>query len=139
MTLNPVKCQAFITAVLPYRKTLVTVTRRRMYIGPKPINLGPLDVQKYLGHPFKVDGCHTGRVSDLALDWTRLLKAPLQLHQKLDLIKNHLLPRYLFSLQSPAITQICRPRYSKDRQAGFSSAYYLAQPSPLCPDIQGRP
>lgn len=89
MTLNPTKCQASIVAVLPHRKTLVTVTRGRMYIGPKFIsNLGPLDVQKYLGR-----------------DCSRLLKAPLKPSQKLDILKHYLLPRYLFSLQSPVITK----------------------------------
>lgn len=93
MTLNPSKCQASIAAVLQHRNMLVTVTKRRIYVGPKPIsNLGPLDVQNYLGHPFKVDGCHAGRVSDLLRDCSRL-KTPLKPSQKLDLLK------------SPAITR----------------------------------
>lgn len=105
MELNPDKCTALVVRLLPNAKKLYVATRSRLFVAGgfiRPITVG--EQFKYLGFRYSFTGSEAPLSSGLVAELARVSRAPLKPWQKLVIIRDYLLPRYLYILQAMNIT-----------------------------------
>lgn len=103
LELNVSKCAAVAVGRAP-QKRLFTYTIPQFYLYGEPIKqIGVNETWQYLGEKFTFAGVSKCSIKNLKEQVNRILKAPLKTDQKLICIKNHLIPRYIHSLQSPTV------------------------------------
>ena len=96
LSLNPAKCVALTSLVVPRKKKLYTATTTRLALGGELIKqLGPSEVFGYLGVRIGREGLQPPSPQEVRARCTRVLRAPLKPHQKLTIIKGYLMPRLL--------------------------------------------
>lgn len=127
LLLNVAKCTALSTAVVPSRKKTYVITRPtfRIYNGFIP-QISVDDTFKYLGSKFNYMGTVPCSLSAARQQLQKLKSAPLKPNQKLKLLKQFLMPRYIHSAQSPSITK--RALRELDRQFGLAAKHILHLP-----------
>lgn len=105
LTLNPAKCRSISMAVVPSKKKLYLQTTSKFYISSAPIPAikSVKDTYRYLGYHFTNSGATPCSIASLDAQLGRIHGAPLKPQQKMTLIREHLVPRYIFSLQSPSV------------------------------------
>lgn len=105
MLLNTNKCVSLSVSVVPGRKQLYAATTGRFYTGGNVIQpLTPGDFFKYLGTKIEWTGGTRPEIYQLSTYLNRIRKAPLKPDQKLFILRFHLLPRFLYRLQTPRTT-----------------------------------
>ncbi|EFA11649.1 Retrovirus-related Pol polyprotein from type-2 retrotransposable element R2DM-like Protein [Tribolium castaneum] len=102
MTLNPAKCHALSVAISKGRP----LNRNRPFLkinGGQITMIETLNAFRYLGHNVEATGIQRPDLKNL-VTWTSIQqRAPLKPDQKLRILKDHLLPRLLYGLQTPNI------------------------------------
>ena len=105
MALNIAKCAATTVNVNRSSKSMYTVARNIFHVGGVAIQqLAPSQQFKYLGKKYNTMGTSKDFIQDLDVHLGRVAKSALKSHQKLNVIRTYLLPRYLDMLQNPEIT-----------------------------------
>lgn len=105
MKINPIKSTSFTVNLLPSVKKLYVSTEARIIVENDFIRaIGVADQFGYLGFGYSFCGVKSTTLEGLPAELERIRKAPLKPHQKLYVIKKHLLPRYIYILQNPDIT-----------------------------------
>ncbi|KAK9719195.1 Reverse transcriptase (RNA-dependent DNA polymerase) [Popillia japonica] len=105
LALNAEKSAALSVGVVPGKKQLYTHTKNLFYVGGKAIpQLTPVDYFKYLGSRYNFSGQVRPSVELLKTQLARVQSAPLKPAQKLTIIRDHVVARFLSCLQSVRIT-----------------------------------
>lgn len=102
MSLNPKKTLCYSAASLDG----ISVPRKRSNFKINEVPIQMIDTTntfKYLGQNFNTNGLSKPSLANL-VTWTQnLASAPLKPHQKLTLLRDYLIPRLLYGLQTPAV------------------------------------
>lgn len=119
MALSLIECNRFFTArgmALNAKKSVaVTATRINgtsvprtksiFRVGGSPIiSVADADTFRYLGHYIGAAGTVKPTIYRLCKWLRNIERAPLKPHQKLAILKQHLIPRLLYGLQVPSVT-----------------------------------
>lgn len=105
MTLHPEKCKVITVEKDHHRKKLIVNDRRKYFAGPTVIrSLNAIETQRYLGHGLDSMGLMETSLKNLVTYLKRITSAALKPHQKFNILKTYLIPRYIASLQTPVIT-----------------------------------
>lgn len=103
MLLNPAKCKSLVAGAS--RGISVPRTRISYKINNEPIpNVMAMDAFKYLGHQFGHSGVEKPGIYNLTTWLQKLSTSPLKPDQKLNILKQYVIPRLLYGLQNPKIT-----------------------------------
>lgn len=106
LDINAEKSSSLAMRVVPSKKKLYAVSTPLHYIDGKPLRqITPGQQVRYLGHSYSYDGMEKFDTNTVKTMLENVTRAPLKPHQKLILIKQHLIPRILYTLQSPTITK----------------------------------
>lgn len=102
LRLNPSKCAALSTGVVPAKKKTYVITRPLFYIHGTPVKqLSVQETFKYLGCRYAFNGGQSSfSMADLGEQLSRLMRAPLKPHQRFKILNTFLVPKYIYLLQS---------------------------------------
>lgn len=106
LSINSSKSHCLILRTVPSKKKVYVDKNFTLKTNGeiiKSIDIG--ESFKYLGHKFDSQGMEKCQLRNLKEQLDRIMKAALKPQQKLQLVKFHLLPRYIASLQRPNIPQ----------------------------------
>lgn len=104
LQLNISKCSFLTLGVVPSKKKVYLNGTPIHYIEGKPIK--PLTIDgdfKYLGSYFSSREITKCNIHNLNEQLGRIMRAPLKPYQKIIIIKEHLVLRYVHAMQSPAM------------------------------------
>lgn len=105
MGLNPLKCSSLCVKLLPAAKKLYLTEKPTVVIGSIPIpTVTAESTFKYLGHRIGFMGTDPPETSALSNAIGHLQRAPLKPFQKLVLLQDYIIPKFLYSFQNPKIT-----------------------------------
>lgn len=105
MELNADKCSLLSAALVPRGGKVIP--RSRPFIrhnGALIKSITNFDTAKYLGHKLGASGIQKPSIANLATWMANVERAPLKPDQKLNLIKQYVIPKVLYGLQNPKIT-----------------------------------
>lgn len=112
---------------VPRKKTLCVETTPRFYIDGVAIpQIGPEDQFKYLGHHYGYMRILQTDIPQLKLHLQKVTKAALKPLQKIVLIKEYIIPKILFMLQSLSIYKTVLDAI--DKQIHFAAKNILRLP-----------
>lgn len=106
MSVNAKKCSSFVLKTVPSKKKVCLDTRTVFKINSTAIP--KIDTEgsfKYLGENFTFTGLSPPSLGNLFDQLKRISRAPLKPHQKLSILKEYLVPRYIAQLQKPNINR----------------------------------
>lgn len=103
LSLNVSKCAAISVDLVPKKKILAARTTPRFYVNGLPITQMGLDSIKYLGQRFNITGVKEPTLQSLKAQLDRIKTAALKPNQKVELLKQYLIPRWIHQLQNPNI------------------------------------
>jgi hypothetical protein len=129
MAINPSKCRALVAGVVRGRS--VPRTRSNYSINSKPIpNVDAFNAFRYLGHEFGHKGVERPSILNVANWLTNIKKAPLKPDQKLRILKLYVIPRLLYGLQNPKITNRTLREGDRLIRKAVKGFYHLNAPHP---------
>lgn len=106
LQLNPTKCAALSVEKDGKGKKLYVRTGTALSFEGVPLKqVRPTETIKYLGQYMSFRGAAAPMLEEAERDCAAVRGAPLKPHQKLVMIKEHVLPRLIFKLQYPGITK----------------------------------
>lgn len=105
LALNTNKCTSLSLSVVPSKKKLYIHPTPKFYVRGNPIPpiTSVAESFKYLGKVYTHTGMTPCSTANLDTQLTRIMRAPLKPQQKMTILAEHLVPRYIHSLQSPSI------------------------------------
>jgi hypothetical protein len=106
MFFNTNKSKTITLSTVPRKKKLYIDTENKISIDGQYIEpIGPEQMMKYLGNQFSPFGMTTANNYELFEQLKLIRASPLKPHQKIYIIKHHLIPRYISAYQRPNITK----------------------------------
>ena len=131
MELNPTKCSSLVVKLLPKQKKLFLASSSKIFVGPTALPTVEADSSfKYLGHKYGFMGTDPPSTEDLQATLNNLLRAPLKPHQKLVILQDYLIPKFLFAFQSPRITSKILSRADKAIRKAVKRFLHLPAQTP---------
>lgn len=104
LQLNAGKCSSISVKLLPARRKLYLAPDSIFMVRGTPIpRTGAESSFKYLGHKYGFMGTDVPNIDALKVALNNLQRAPLKPFQKLLLLQEYMLPKFLYSLQNPKI------------------------------------
>lgn len=133
LDINVEKCTALVNSVVPGRKKLMIPSTTSLCVsGLRIPAVKPEDRYKYLGFQYGMSGVDSAiSVRDIGKYLGLLQRAPLKPQQKFRILKQFLIPKYLFSLQNPKITLSLLHRMDKQIRKFVKKALHIHI---TCPD-----
>lgn len=125
---NPRKCSTLQVNLLPSKKKLYTASNVNIILAGQRLPVVKADdTFKYLDLPFSPLGITSPSQHSLELAIARLSKAALKPFQRLLILFQYVIPRFLYALQSPSISK--KTLYSFDRLTRRAVKKWLHLPS----------
>lgn len=126
MNLNAAKCRSIVAKTVPAKKKLYVRTESDFEIyGTNISPCGPEEYLKYLGQRFSPNGVENCGVGEIFEQVQRIRKAPLKPSQKLFILKQFLIPRYIAQYQSFKINLTILKKADKIIRFGIRKILHL--------------
>lgn len=104
MSVNPKKCASLVFE--RNKSSYFTHSRPLYQVAGMPIPMvTDINAYKYLGHEVSASGVRKPTLTNLPLWLENLRKSPLKPYQKVNILKYFMIPKFIFPLQNPRITQ----------------------------------
>lgn len=105
MSLNAKKCSALVLQTVPAKKKVYVDTNASFLVGAEAIPLITTDnTFKYLGRFYHFRGLMPSNCGELFEQLVRVRRSPLKPAQKMTIIREYLIPRFIDHLQQPNIS-----------------------------------
>lgn len=126
MELNPNKCSSLTVRLLPALKKLYLAQHANIFVRGVPFpNVAAEANFKYLGHRYGFMGTDPPSPEQLQAALNNLRRAPLKPHQKLLLLQDYVLPKFLYAFQNCSINLSILDRADKALRRMVKEALHL--------------